>query len=915
MTDECAGREILSVKLAAPLLSRDAVPRKHLDETLWEAPYRLATIVASAGYGKSTVMSAYYFGLKERGERVAWIQLDSYDDDFGFWIYFTEAIRQIDSSQDFSWIGEFNGSRGAGVPWINALINQLSEIPFAFTLFLDDFHAISSKEVHREMQQLVLYLPSNIRIVVASREKVPFSLSRLRMQNSILEITERELAFDFQETEEYLRKSADHPVDLDEAWSVFSAAQGWIAGIKAIAVSRRRGIQVAAAVGFGERRVDNVDQLFDFFHGVLDGLEDETREFLVKSSLLFDLSASLCNYVFERSDSAEMLARFECGGLFIVRLDEYGGWYRLHPLFRSHLQEEFDARYGIETKRLSRRAVCWLEENGYVERALHYCVACEDCQRAMSLVDRLYYGRAFRSSLSPSVVSLLSGVPCDVVCRNLRCLTVFVVSLFHMGAEDTLVRLAKEMDRQEWGMGSTAPAGDGQRADELKNGKITAALVAYVRRDYRSALDMSLEALDIDAFDSYSADGLLMLLSARCCLALGEADSAIRMMEGSVENARKHEMVEEYLVAACELSRIQASLGNVRAAEGVLKAGIEYARRYSFDGAVVEYIRFSLGLVYREWGSLAMLKDLVSDERKFVASQIGDFEGWLHSPDFFLELARTCSVLGDCEQAEEYYRRAKDLLKNHLTVPFLSEQTSYARLKLWLATGESDKIEDWARAQRNRRRADSKLAANLYVVADALVFLSRNEPRLAVATLRDRLVCDDEIVLMEFRIDYHLINAWGLLCSKGPECAKPHILKALRYGACGEYVQHFADWGPWLVPLVNEVLSDASQWAEGDDAAFRVYVARVAAFLADSVSDEEDVPDWQKAALAAERARLSRREREVLRMLIEGMSTRAIAEGCGISLSTAQSHVHRIYRKLDVHDRLGAVRKGSYLVK
>ena len=52
---------------------------------------------------------------------------------------------------------------------------------------------------------------------------------------------------------------------------------------------------------------------------------------------------------------------------------------------------------------------------------------------------------------------------------------------------------------------------------------------------------------------------------------------------------------------------------------------------------------------------------------------------------------------------------------------------------------------------------------------------------------------------------------------------------------------------------------------------------------------------------------LTAREREVLRLLAEGSSTREIAEQLFISHNTARNHVQRMIRKLGAHSRLEAV--------
>ena len=52
---------------------------------------------------------------------------------------------------------------------------------------------------------------------------------------------------------------------------------------------------------------------------------------------------------------------------------------------------------------------------------------------------------------------------------------------------------------------------------------------------------------------------------------------------------------------------------------------------------------------------------------------------------------------------------------------------------------------------------------------------------------------------------------------------------------------------------------------------------------------------------------LTNREREVLSLLAQGLSTRDIAQSLSISPSTARNHIQNILQKLNVHSRLEAV--------
>jgi two-component system response regulator NreC len=53
---------------------------------------------------------------------------------------------------------------------------------------------------------------------------------------------------------------------------------------------------------------------------------------------------------------------------------------------------------------------------------------------------------------------------------------------------------------------------------------------------------------------------------------------------------------------------------------------------------------------------------------------------------------------------------------------------------------------------------------------------------------------------------------------------------------------------------------------------------------------------------------LTTREREVLQLVAEGMTSKKVAGMLGISVKTAECHRHRIMDKLDIHDTAGLVR-------
>lgn len=76
----------------------------------------------------------------------------------------------------------------------------------------------------------------------------------------------------------------------------------------------------------------------------------------------------------------------------------------------------------------------------------------------------------------------------------------------------------------------------------------------------------------------------------------------------------------------------------------------------------------------------------------------------------------------------------------------------------------------------------------------------------------------------------------------------------------------------------------------------------IASRLAVAIGRSRDRGDWPGA-----RNGLSHRESEVLALLVEGLANREIAKRLFVGQETVKTHLHSLYRKLDVRDRAGAV--------
>ena len=87
---------------------------------------------------------------------------------------------------------------------VSSLLNAVSEIDAEAYLFLDDFHVVSDPRCHELMTLLLRYAPSNLHLVLISRVEPRFSLSRLRLDDELVEVDASLLKFTLQEMSDFL---------------------------------------------------------------------------------------------------------------------------------------------------------------------------------------------------------------------------------------------------------------------------------------------------------------------------------------------------------------------------------------------------------------------------------------------------------------------------------------------------------------------------------------------------------------------------------------------------------------------------------------------------------------------------------------------------------------------------------------
>ena len=113
----------------------------------------------------------------------------------------------------------------------------------------------------------------------------------------------------------------------------------------------------------------------------LSWLPADDLRFLTRTSVLHELSGSLCDAVTGRRGSAAVLARLEASNLLLVPLDRQRHWYRYHQLFQEMLSHELDRLEPGTAPLLALRASDWCAGKGLPDGAIRYAQLTGDTDR------------------------------------------------------------------------------------------------------------------------------------------------------------------------------------------------------------------------------------------------------------------------------------------------------------------------------------------------------------------------------------------------------------------------------------------------------------------------------------------------------------------------------------------------------
>lgn len=361
---------ILLTRLLPPRLPPGCLERGELTQRIVAGMRgRLVTVLAGAGYGKSTLVAQALGTL----------------DDPSVWI---SSDERLGGAPDLlghiaAGVARVVPGFGAGLGFEGSVDQMVAGVSNEFValaaddlvLVLDDVHLLDA-EAGRALGVLLRDLPPSVHLVLAGRAPLAFALGKIRA-GQMVAIRESDLMFTDAEVAT-LWTAGGGADDATTVARLRERTEGWVTGVI-----------LAAQAGDAEfqGRAD-AEQLFDYLaEEVLAAQPRDVQDFILQTAVLERFSPGLASRVSDAADTRGLCRQLVARHLITIRLEAEGEWYRYHHLFATFLRHRVaELEPGLLPELHGRAAAAWIAE-GQPTDAIDHLLSAGDLEAAADLID------------------------------------------------------------------------------------------------------------------------------------------------------------------------------------------------------------------------------------------------------------------------------------------------------------------------------------------------------------------------------------------------------------------------------------------------------------------------------------------------------------------------------------------------
>jgi LuxR family maltose regulon positive regulatory protein len=873
----------IETKIYHPKPRANLILRERLNEALnfgIQNHHRLMLIAAPAGFGKTTQV-VNWLPVQDGNHFAAWLSLDEDDNDPARFVdYLLAAIDQVIPGFGEDLQPLLSTPQGLPIKTLSALIiNTLVRIKAPVILVLDDYHLITNEQVHELIRSLIENSPGNFQIVVTTRIDPPFPLARWRAKGWITEMYEADLRFTDEETLAFLTQTMRLTISSEHSHALTNRTEGWITGLQLAALSlrTRENVEVFVQEFSGSHRFV-LDYLIE---EVLAGIPAKQQQFLLRTAFLDHFCGELCDCLMEDTDSQNILESLQKRNLFLIPMDENRHWYRYHHLFADVLKIQAGNLIPEYQEADTRKAAYWFAEQGDYLSAVKYALEIEEFQIFREAISRTGEDLVKRGHLF-TLLKWYEKIPEVELRQDARLALDKAWALFLSGQTQMTVpvlEIAREALPKE---------NAGQLIGEIESIEsflaATTGNYAKALKSAEKALSLLGEANDVIRAATLLSLGIIYTQAAKTTAAEKTLQEAVRLSDAT-------DNLLAYASAAGELALIHNVRGNNQ--EGLIVCQQAIDRLQDRFGmplpiAALNFLIHSL-LLYEN-------NQLDAAEAAFEKSSELAVNAEMRGYAITIELLRAflTAARGNPAEAIKIIQRSRHQLpttEDAGDLPLLATVEAHFLMQL----DAIDLVKEWADQVDWNPSPSGGFFGDLAWYSRIRLAIAQNrysEAHHWIATLKQNAEAHH---LQRRLIVLGVLETIVLSVEGTQEAACAALSSAVVLAAPGGYVQIFVENLPRIEPLLRQVREAAPEFVD------RI----LSAGKPKGMKHEPTPPKLIEP--------LSQRETEVLKLLAAGLTSPEIADQLTISSGTVRTHIKSIYRKLDVHKRLEAVKRAEDL--
>ncbi len=340
------------------LLHAESLPRPRLLSSDWAK--RFHVFRAPPGHGKSVAMAQLWAAHRERGEMTAFVSAKhaDYDPDLLAQRIYGQLLTAENTQSIFSAMDE---RRPRNLMTLADRLDHAADRQgYRLLICIDDIGCDS--EMADRIEDLMLAAPPNVAIAAAMTADIGFA--RVAAQGQVEDVTVDKLNFSLDEARAVacgMRAGTVSDADLLTLWE---RTRGWAAPlILLLRAATSTGTQNQRLVS---RKVTGRDCDLDryFRSAILASLSDELREFCIRASVLDSVSAEYFDQLFGGNDGARLIEKLCVERMLLRPMDRNRSACEFHPLLREFLEHRYAVEYrSLDPERLAHAAE-WQRQSG-----------------------------------------------------------------------------------------------------------------------------------------------------------------------------------------------------------------------------------------------------------------------------------------------------------------------------------------------------------------------------------------------------------------------------------------------------------------------------------------------------------------------------------------------------------------------